>query len=149
VNLKEQLFLECKDFISKKRLVIENVISEIETSLQSETKSSAGDKHETERAMLQLEREKVGHQLAEINKQEELLSKIDISQTNAIVGLGSVVITTEASYFIAIGVGEIKVDNQKFYVVSSKAPISQVLLGKGAGENLVFRDRKFKIINLI
>jgi transcription elongation GreA/GreB family factor len=149
VNLKEQLFLECKDFISKKRLVIENVISEIETSLQSETKSSAGDKHETGRAMLQLEREKVGHQLAEINKQEELLSKIDISQTNAIVGLGSVVITTEASYFIAIGVGEIKVDNQKFYVVSSKAPISQVLLGKRAGENLVFRDRKFKIINLI
>jgi transcription elongation GreA/GreB family factor len=65
------------------------------------------------------------------------------------VGLGSVVITTEASYFIAIGVGEIKVDNQKFYVVSSKAPISQVLLGKRAGENLVFRDRKFKIINLI
>jgi transcription elongation GreA/GreB family factor len=149
VSLKEQLFLACRDFISKKRLVIENVISEIETSLQSETKSSAGDKHETGRAMLQLEREKAGNQLAEIDKQEELLSKIDISKANTTVSLGSVVFTTEASYFLAIGVGEIIVDNRKFYAVSTKAPISQALLGKRVDDNIVFRDRKFKIIHLI
>jgi transcription elongation GreA/GreB family factor len=149
VSLKEQLFLACRDFISKKRLVIENVISEIETSLQSETKSSAGDKHETGRAMLQLEREKAGNQLAEIDKQEELLSKIDISKANTTVSLGSVVFTTEASYFLAIGVGEIIVDNRKFYAVSTKAPIIQALLGKRVDDNIVFRDRKFKIIHLI
>jgi transcription elongation GreA/GreB family factor len=149
VSLKEQLFLACRDFISKKRLVIENVISEIETSLQSETKSSAGDKHETGRAMLQLEREKAGNQLAEIDKQEELLSKIDISKANTTVSLGSVVFTTEASYFLAIGVGEIIVDNRKFYAVSTKAPISQALLGKRVDDNIVFRNRKFKIIHLI
>lgn len=149
MSLKEQLFLACRDFISKKRLVIENVISEIETSLQSETKSSAGDKHETGRAMLQLEREKAGNQLAEIDKQEELLSKIDISKANTTVSLGSVVFTTEASYFLAIGVGEIIVDNRKFYAVSTKAPISQALLGKRVDDNIVFRDRKFKIIHLI
>jgi len=149
VNLKEQLFLECKDFISKRRLIIEKAISEIETSLQSETKSSAGDKHETGRAMLQLEREKVGNQFAEIDKQIAILSKIDISKTNNIVSLGSVVFTTEANYFIAVGVGEVKVDNQKFYAVSIKAPISQALLGKRVDDNIVFRDKKFKIINLI
>ncbi|MCB0461954.1 MAG: 3-oxoacyl-ACP synthase [Flavobacteriaceae bacterium] len=149
MSLKEQLFLACRDFISKKRLVIENVISEIETSLQSETKSSAGDKHETGRAMLQLEREKAGNQLAEIDKQEELLSKIDISKANTTVSLGSVVFTTEASYFLAIGVGEIIVDNRKFYAVSTKAPISQALLGKRVDDNIVFRNRKFKIIHLI
>ncbi len=149
MSLKEQLFLVCRDFISKKRLVIENVISEIETSLQSETKSSAGDKHETGRAMLQLEREKAGNQLAEIDKQEEHLSKIDISKANTTVSLGSVVFTTEASYFLAIGVGEIIVDNRKFYAVSTKAPISQALLGKRVDDNIVFRNRKFKIIHLI
>ena len=35
-------------------------------ALQSETKSSAGDKHETGRAMLQLEMEKAGQQLSGI-----------------------------------------------------------------------------------
>ena len=99
--------------------------------------------------MLQLEREKAGNQLAEIDKQEELLSKIDISKANTTVSLGSVVFTTEASYFLAIGVGEIIVDNRKFYAVSTKAPISQALLGKRVDDNIVFRNRKFKIIHLI
>jgi transcription elongation GreA/GreB family factor len=149
VNLKEKLFLECKAFLSKRRLVIENLISEIEISLQSETKSSAGDKHETGRAMLQLEREKLGKQLAENDILKEVISKIDITKSNSLVGLGSLVYTTEACYFIAIGVGEVVIDNQKFYIVSTKAPISQALLGKRIGDNIVFRDRKAKIINLI
>lgn len=149
MNLKEQLFLACKDFISKRQLIIEKAISEIETSLQSETKSSAGDKHETGRAMLQLEREKIGNQLAEIDKQIAILSRIDLSKTNKTVSLGSVVFTTEANYFIAVGVGEIIVDSQNFYAVSTKAPISQALIGKRVGDNIVFRDKKFKITNLI
>ena len=149
MNLKEQLFLACKDFISKRQLIIEKAISEIETSLQSETKSSAGDKHETGRAMLQLEREKIGNQLAEIDKQIAILSRIDLSKTNNTVSLGSVVFTTEANYFIAVGVGEIIVDSENFYAVSTKAPISQALIGKRVGDNIVFRDKKFKITNLI
>jgi transcription elongation GreA/GreB family factor len=149
VNLKEKLFLECKAFLSKRRLVIENLISEIEISLQSETKSSAGDKHETGRAMLQLEREKLGKQLAENDILKEVISKIDITKSNSLVGLGSIAYTTEACYFIAIGVGEVVIDNQKFYIVSTKAPISRALLGKRIGDNIVFRDRKAKIINLI
>jgi len=149
VNLKEQLLLECKAFLSKRRLVIENLISEIEISLQSETKSSAGDKHETGRAMLQLEREKLGKQLAENDILKEVISKIDITKSNSLVGLGSIVYTTEASYFIAIGLGEVVIDNQKFYIVSTKAPISQALLGKRIGDNIIFRDGKSKILNLI
>jgi transcription elongation GreA/GreB family factor len=149
VSLKEQLFLECKAFLSKRRLVIENLISEIEISLQSETKSSAGDKHETGRAMLQLEREKLGKQLAENDILKEVISKIDITKSNSLVGLGSLVYTTDTCYFIAIGVGEVVIDNQKFYIVSTKAPISQALLGKRIGDNIVFREGKDKIINLI
>jgi len=149
VNLKEQLLLECKAFLSKRRLVIENLISEIEISLQSETKSSAGDKHETGRAMLQLEREKLGKQLAENDILKEVISKIDITKSNSLVGLGSLVYTTDTCYFIAIGVGEVVIDNQKFYIVSTKAPISQALLGKRIGDNIVFREGKDKIINLI
>jgi transcription elongation GreA/GreB family factor len=149
VSLKEQLFLECKAFLSKRRLVIENLISEIEISLQSETKSSAGDKNETGRAMLQLEREKLGKQLAENDILKEVISKIDITKSNSLVGLGSLVYTTDTCYFIAIGVGEVVIDNQKFYIVSTKAPISQALLGKRIGDNIVFREGKDKIINLI
>jgi transcription elongation GreA/GreB family factor len=149
MRLKEQLLLYCFDFVFKRKKVIEDAISEIETSLQSETKSSAGDKHETGRAMLQLEREKVGKQLAEINKYEEILSKIDVSKTNETIRLGTVVFTTEANYFMAIGAGEIKIDNQKFYAVSANAPIGKLLVGKMVEDNIVFRDREIKVLSLL
>ena len=56
--IKEQLFTQCLAFIDNRLITIKNTMQEIQESLLSETKSSAGDKHETGRAMLQLEREK-------------------------------------------------------------------------------------------
>ncbi len=78
-NKEEKLTLYklCFDFIENKRHTIQQTIAEIQQSLTSETKSSAGDKHETGRAMLQLEREKAGQQLAEIQKLQEHLSKVN------------------------------------------------------------------------
>lgn len=149
MELKEELLLRCRTFLSKRRKVIENVISDIETSLQSETKSSAGDKHETGRAMLQLEREKAGNQLRELQNTEEILSKIDVSKTRSKSSFGSVVFTASANYFIAIGAGEIMVGNQKFYAVSPSAPIGQTLTGKEVGDEIVFRDKTIRILNLL
>ena len=44
--------------------------AEILLALESESKSSAGDKHETGRAMIQLEREKLGEQIKKAEKIE-------------------------------------------------------------------------------
>ena len=66
MTLKETLLSKCHEFIDERHQRIQRTIDEIKVSLQSETKSSAGDKHETGRAMLQLEREKAGQQLKKI-----------------------------------------------------------------------------------
>ena len=79
LELKQQLYKLCQDFVENRKKTVQKNINEIQESLTSETKSSAGDKHETGRAMLQLEREKVGHQLAEIEKLEEMKKKIKYS----------------------------------------------------------------------
>ncbi len=61
------------DIIHRALRLFDNVIVAIlhnpnKKALFSETKSSAGDKHETGRAMLQLEMEKTSQQLAVINQ---------------------------------------------------------------------------------
>ena len=117
--------------------------------MQSETKSSAGDKHETGRAMLQLEREKAGHQLAEIEKTKQILSKINTESTSKNIGLGSVVYTTTSNYFISISAGELKVDGEMFYAISASTPIGQLLLGKSIGDEVVFRNMSFKITKIL
>ncbi|TYA52152.1 GreA/GreB family elongation factor [Formosa maritima] len=148
LKLKEQLYFQCIQFCNNRLLNIQKTIEEIQDSLVSETKSSAGDKHETGRAMLQLEREKAGNQLAEIQKTQESLSKIDISKSTKIVCLGSVVITSEANYFIAISAGEIKINDEIFFAISPNTPIGKLLVGKKAGNFVSFREQKFKIVEV-
>jgi len=149
MTIKENLYNLCVVFIDNRLLTVKTTMDEIQDSLLSETKSSAGDKHETGRAMLQLEREKVGQQLAEIQKVNQLLSKINRSKTSKIINLGSVVFTSNINYYIAISAGELIIDEGKFYAISVSTPIARLLLGKTINNEIQFRDQHFKIIKVI
>ena len=60
-------------------------------SLNEETKSSSGDKYETSRAMIQIEREKNSRQIKEIgNLKKQLLSIKSIKVNNSKVSQGSI-----------------------------------------------------------
>ena len=145
LEIKQELYKLCSDFVENRRNIVQTTINEIQESLTSETKSSAGDKHETGRAMLQLEREKAGRQLAEIEKLAENLSKVNPDSASIIVGLGSIVYTTQANYFIAISAGQFEVDGIKFFAIAPNTPIGMLLMGKKVGDELNFRDTKFLI----
>ena len=145
MNIKEILYKKCNDYVEKRVQTIQNSVNEIEESMLSETRSSAGDKHETGRAMLQLEREKAGQQLAEAQKLKETLSKIDIASTSKNICLGSVVYTTHINYFISISAGKLTIDNTDFFAVSSLSPIGQLLLSKQVDDEINFREMKFTI----
>lgn len=149
MTIKEALYKSCLKFIDDRLLTVNSTISDIQNSLQSETKSSAGDKHETGRAMLQLEREKAGHQLAEIEKQRLILDKVNVESIHNKVALGSVVKTTQFNYFIAISAGKIIIDNTSYFAISAATPMAQLLLSKAVGDEVVFRENRFKVVAII
>lgn len=149
MNIKQELYNQCFECIEKRFQTIQNTIHEIQESLTTETKSSAGDKHETGRAMLQLEREKAGNQLAEIQKTKEILFKIDISKSSEVIGLGSVVYTSKSNYFIAISAGELCLNEATFYAISPSTPIGKLLIGKSGGSTIKFRNEVFKIEKIL
>lgn len=145
MKTKQILYKKCEAFLNHRFSVIQKTIDDIQGALQSETKSSAGDKHETGRAMLQLEREKAGQQLAELQKLKETLHKIDAEIEHQNVALGSIVFTTKLNYFIAISAGEIEVKNRKFYAISASTPIAKLLMSRQVGDVIKFRDSEFLI----
>ncbi len=149
LEIKQRLYEMCHDFVEERFSNVQNQIKEIQESLTSETKSSAGDKHETGRAMLQLEREKAGHQLAEIEKLKESLSKVDTTVISSSVGLGSVVFTSQANYFIAISAGKLEVNSQSFFAISPNTPIGLLMMGKVVGDEVVFREQNFLINSIL
>ena len=138
LNIKQQLLKHCMHFVEEKHSTIAKSIASNKKDLFSETKSSAGDKHETGRAMFQLEMEKAGQQLSEVTLMQEVLSKIAIEKKSEVVCLGSLIKTTKGVYFLAISVGKIEVKGVDYFAISSQSPIGKELLGKKVGEVLPF-----------
>ncbi len=144
-NLKRQAYGFCKDFAENRIKRINKSIKAVGSSLASETKSSAGDKHETGRAMLQLEREKLGRQLFEAEKMLGQLQRIKTGKDSAVVILGSLVTTNEANYYIAISAGRFEWENEAVYCISANTPIGKILMGKTKGSGFHFNGTEQRI----
>ncbi len=149
MSIKQKLYNHCQEFVNNKLKLIEKTIQSNKEGLSSETKSSAGDKHETGRAMLQLEMEKAGQQLKVVHQMQQQLERINLNSTSKKIHLGSIVKTNSAVYFLAIGMGQITMDKIVYSVISTNSPIGQLLLGKEEEENVFFRNQKIKVLEVL
>lgn len=146
--IKENLYQFCEQYVEERLSRIKENIQQIQESLSSETKSSAGDKHETGRAMLQLEREKLGLQLHEAEKMAVILSRISITNKARTIVLGSLVKTSKSKYFLAVSAGEFNAEPQSIFCISGGTPIGQLLLGKSIGDVISHNEEKIRIIKI-
>jgi hypothetical protein len=145
MKVKNELLNLCKTFVNKRLQTVQETISSNQNALESEAKSSAGDKHETGRAMLQLEMEKVSQQLAGILEMNEILSKIDITKNSEIAHLGSIIFTEKSNYFLSISGGQFSVSGVNYFAISTASPIGKMLLGKQENDEIVFNGNRIKI----
>ncbi len=141
-STKEKLYQACQTYITHRIDNIQQRLDSIKESLKEETKSSVGDKHETGRAMMQLEVEKTQVQLSNALQTKSALYGIDLEASSPTVQKGSLILTNLANYYIAIGVGKVVVDDTVYYCVSQNSPIAKILIGKKAGEEINFNGKK-------
>lgn len=147
-KIKEALIEECNNFIEDRLDTINKIISSNKNALLSETKSSAGDKHETARALLQLEIEKASMQLPSVKKMKETLVRINLQTKHDIIHLGSLIYTNQRNYFLAISVGNLSIDKKEYFVISPSSPIGSLLLGKINGDFVPFNDFNIEILEV-
>lgn len=149
MDVKEKALKHCLDYIAQKRALLQQRTKALQESLNSETKSSAGDKHETGRAMVQLEQEKLGKQSMELEKMARVLDQVDIGANTGKVSLGSLVATSTAVYFVAISSGAMNMANGKsIFCISPSSPIAQAMFGKETGDSFVFNGIEHHITAL-
>ena len=149
LKIKEVLLDCCEVFVNKRLKTVADVISSNQKALASETKSSAGDKHETGRAMLQLEMEKAGQQLSGIAQLKVVLSKIDVLKSSKNACLGSIIVTDKARYFLSISAGQLVVADKSYFAISVSSPIGKLLLGKQEKEVISFNGKTIEIIEIV
>jgi hypothetical protein len=147
--IKKTLFNHCKTHLEKKMKVLEQLKKNLQKDLTYETKSSAGDKYETARAMIQLENEKLSNQIHEIELNYQKLNTIKDFQTSKSISLGSIIFTDKANYYVAIAADFFEVNSKVFYCISSQSPIGKLLIGKKINESIMFNDVQSTILEII
>jgi len=145
VSIKELLYQQLKTTLEKKQQTAKIALDSAIESRDNQTKSSAGDKHETGRAMMQIEQARNEAQLRKILGLKNELQQINIHQKSEKTILGSLVRTTRGNYFLSIGLGKFTVQEEIYYAISTAAPIGQLLLGKTAGDKIIFQEKTFSI----
>lgn len=135
----------CVRLEDEKLQALKEAIDQALQAAGSEDKSSAGDKHETARAMAQLEQEKLYKQQAEAVQRRQLLNRIILNEKPVESGLGCIVHTNRGKFFLAIAIGKLEHNGADYFVISPASPIGSQLLGKKEGEGFSFNGMQYDI----
>jgi len=148
-NIKKEIHNHLIKDLELKIDTLQKSIKDTVDARNNDTKSSAGDKYETGREMLQIEIQKNEIQLSKTLKTLQELSKINLLKTNDTVEYGSLVITNNGNYFIAIAYGKIEIENNIFYSISLASPIGKLLLNKKIKEHFTFQEKEYTILDIV
>ena len=127
--------------------LLEKELKSISEEKNSITKSSSGDKHETSRAQMQSEFDKINNNYQSQLNQIKVIESLDISDKSKIRS-GSLVETDSSILFIGIGLGIHKIDKRKVLIVSKASPIGKQIDGKEEGDYIFINNNKEKIIRI-
>ncbi len=137
------------------QLLLQNKIESVQQSIASakesrdgDSKSSAGDKHETARAMVQIEIDNLEHQLSRLLKSHSELVQLSTAPFVKEARTGSMVVTSVVNYYISSGIGKMELNGNFYYAISATSPIGALLLGKSAGDSIHFRGMEILIKEL-
>lgn len=142
---KTLLLQQCKSVLASKMAHLHTELSEISESMSNETKSSVGDKHETARARMQAEQEKLGRQLSGLELQLKELERISTTEAHVTIGPGSLVETNKGFFFISAALGKVICDGKEVYAISPQSPLAQKMKGLKAGSEFEFNTIQYKI----
>ncbi|WP_333818796.1 3-oxoacyl-ACP synthase [Ohtaekwangia sp.] len=142
---KVKLYKLCHAYCDERIVAAQKAIESLQISANEETKSSAGDKYETGRSMMQLEMEKYSMQLEETIKLKQTISQIETVVQTDTVQTGCLVTTNQGNFYISISAGLLKLGDESFYAISPASPIGAKLLGLKVKDSFTFNNRSYTV----
>ncbi len=144
-RLKELIKETCIHLLEERIETASNAMDFAQESANSSEKSSAGDKYETSRAMGHLDRDLNSRQLDAARKELAWFQAIDFSKSYKKVETGAIVICRNSIFFIAVGLGEKKIDEKVVVLLSPKSPLAAAMINLVPGNSFSFNDNLYEI----
>ena len=147
-QIKNQLYQQCLTFIEQRIQTADTALQQAREASNDDTKSSAGDKYETSREMMQQDIDRNKRLLIDAQDNLRVLQSIDSAQKSANVTHGSYVVTSQGSFYISVSAGQLHVGDKTIFAVSPASPIGKLLLEKKKGDGFDFNGKKYSIENV-
>lgn len=147
-DLKIHIKEHCLQLTREKINTVKGALNAATESANNETKSTAGDKYETGKAMMQLEQEKLGKQLQEMLAMENEIGRIDLTNSDKKIKKGSLIETDKGWFFIGIGYGKISVNKISVFTISENSPVGKKFLSLDKSNQLNFNSTIYNILSI-
>lgn len=144
-DIKEKLHRACVEYVEERIASAQQAITAARESANDDTKSSAGDKFETGREMMQQEIDRNRKQLEESQRLKLVLEKIDPLKHADVIQNGALVTTNFGKFYISISRGQILVDDTIYFAVSSVSPIGLKLMKQREGFEFDFNGKPLRV----
>jgi len=147
--LKKKLIEYCTHFIEEQINHVQTAINSAKESAQGENKSSAGDKHETGKSLMQLEQENNAQHLNKMLNLKRIIPLLKGFENDGIVSIGSLVDTSNGMYYLALGIGIVEIETENIFVISPTSPIGKLLQGRSKKDVIKFNGKSILINTVV
>lgn len=144
--MKSSILQYVKTYLDQRMQTSLDAMNAAQESANGESKSSAGDKYETSRAMGHLDRDMHARMYQQTREERKLIERIDESVIFKKGALGAFISTAMGDFFLSVSIGQVKIDEKPIMIISPQSPIGALLMGKMVGDKFNFRGKEAEIL---
>ncbi len=148
MTIKQKIFLHYLQICNIKIAVLQQTLVELKESGSNETKSTAGDKHETALAMLQIEQTNKRLQLQQAQEQKVVIEKLETVINTIKIVHGSLVKTNKGYFYISVALGKTIIEDSTVIALSPQSPLGAKLMGLSLHSNIEMNGTEYLIENI-
>lgn len=145
MTLKKKIHFHFLQLANEQVNRLQQTLADLKETGANETKSTAGDKHETALAMIQIEQEQVRRQLKEAVAQQTLLENIDPAVSAIQVSNGSLVKTSKGYFFLSAALGKAVVEGVTVIALSPQSPLGSRMLKLIVKDTVEINNTRYEI----
>ncbi len=145
MTFKQKIHARFLQIADEKILSLQQVLADLKESGTNETKSTAGDKHETALAMLQIEQVNIRAQLKDATERKVQLLKINPVVVTVNIIPGSLIKTNRGYLYLSVAGGKITIEGITVTALSPQSPLGEKIMGLGNGEIAEVNNNRFVI----
>lgn len=146
---RSQLLASIHSHLSERIEAMYTDLRDLQDATSSNYKSTAGDKHDTEREMVRMEMDNLAKRIENEQRMLHQVEQCAGKNPTEKVATGSFVQTKDHLLFIGSAFGLLHLEKQAVMGISELSPVGNALLGKKHGETVDIHSRSYRILRIL